>query len=113
MAAEAGWHISRYNISAKEPSTGKTLIANLLRGSCHAYSPLELFLMSALDEIDENHPAIIPLAKRGVICNFDEVAALEAASDILERLFADSLQDLVAHVPPPSSELPLPILIRC
>jgi uncharacterized protein len=81
-AAEAGWHVSRYNISAKVPETGKTVIVNLLTGSCSEYSPLELFLMSVLDEISENHPIIGLLARRGAICNFDELAAIEADSHI-------------------------------
>lgn len=81
-AAEAGWHVSRYNISAKEPETGKTVIVNLLTGSCAEYSPLELYLMSALDEISEDHPIIGLLARRGAICNFDELAAIEAESHI-------------------------------
>ena len=81
-AAEAGWHVSRYNISAKVPETGKTVIVNLLTGSCAEYSPLELFLMSALDEISENHPIIGLLARRGAICNFDELAAIEADGHI-------------------------------
>ena len=67
-AAEAGWHVSRYNISAKEPETGKTVIVNLLTGSCVEYSPLELYLMSVLDEISEDHPIIGLLARRGAFC---------------------------------------------
>ena len=81
-AAEAGWHISRYNITVKVPETGKTIIANLLRGTCFEYSPIELYLMSVLDEIDEDHAIINLLAKRGVICNYDELAAIEADSHI-------------------------------
>lgn len=84
-AAEAGWHLSRYNIRTMIPETGKTVIVNLLKGTCLEYSPIELYFMSALDEISESHPIINLLKKRGVICNYDEVAAIEAASHIIAR----------------------------
>ena len=76
-ASEAGWHVSRYNISAPLPGTNKRAIANLYRGTCAEYTPLELYLLSVLDEIDEHHPIVERLAKRGVIANFDELAVLE------------------------------------
>lgn len=73
-AGEAGWHVSRYNLSAPVPGTKKVAIANLFRGTCAEYTPIEGYLMSVLDELDEHHPIIERLAKRGVICNFDEEA---------------------------------------
>ena len=76
-AGDAGWHLSRYNLSAPVPGTRKVAIANLYRGTCAEYAPIEGYLMSVLEELDENHPIIERLAKRGVICNFDERAALE------------------------------------
>ena len=76
-AAEAGWHVSRYNLSAPVPGKKALAIANLYKGTCAEYNPIELYLMSVLDVIDENHPIIPRLAKRGVIANFDELAALE------------------------------------
>ena len=77
-AGEAGWHLSRYNLSAPVPGTKKVAIANLYRGTCAEYTPIEGYLMSVLEELDENHPIIERLAKRGVICDFDERAALES-----------------------------------
>ena len=77
-AAEAGWHISNYNLTACDPETGRTVIANLMAGSCEAYSPLELFLLNSLDRIDEHHPIVNLLSRRGLICNYDELAAFEA-----------------------------------
>ena len=77
-AGEAGWRISRYNVSAKLPDSKNAAIANLFKGTCAEYTPLELYLMSVLEELDEGHPIIERLARRGVIVNFDERAALEA-----------------------------------
>lgn len=76
-AAQAGWHVSRYNLSAPVPGKKALAIANLYKGTCAEYSPIELYLMGVLDEISENHPIIERLSKRGVIVNFDERAALE------------------------------------
>lgn len=76
-AAEAGWHVSRYNLMAKVPDSKMVAIANLYKGTCAEYSPIELYLMSVLDQISDEHPIIKRLAKRGVIVNFDERATLE------------------------------------
>ena len=76
-ASDAGWHVSRYNVSAPIADSANVAIANLFKGTCAEYSPIELYLMSVLDEIDEHHPIIERLSKRGVIANFDELAALE------------------------------------
>ena len=76
-AGEAGWHVSRYNLSAKVPGTKQVAIANLFKGNCAVYNPLELYLLSVLEELDEHHPIIERFAKRGIIVNFDERAALE------------------------------------
>ena len=76
-AGEAGWHASRYNIAAKVPGTKMTAIANLFKGNCAEYTPIELYLLSVLEELDEHHPIIERFANRGIIANFDERAALE------------------------------------
>ena len=76
-AGEAGWHVSRYNLSAPLPDSKMVAIANLFKGTCAEYNPIELYLLSVLEELDENHPIIERFAKRGVICNFDERAALD------------------------------------
>ena len=76
-AGEAGWHVSRYNITAKVPGTKMVAIANLFKGNCAEYTPIECYLLSVLEELDENHPIIPRFAKRGIICQFDERAALE------------------------------------
>ena len=76
-ASEAGWHISRYNVAARIPDSKMTAIFNTYRHTCAEYSPIELYIMSVLDEVSENHPLISRLAKRGVIANFDEREAFE------------------------------------
>lgn len=76
-AGEAGWHVSRYNLSAPVPGTKYVAIANLYRGVCAEYTPLELYLLSVLEELDEHHPIIERFARRGIIANFDERTALE------------------------------------
>lgn len=77
-ASDAGWHISRYNLSAKIPGTKNVAIANLYKGNCAEYTPIETYLLSVLDELDEKHPIIERFAQRGIIANFDERAALDA-----------------------------------
>lgn len=77
-ASEAGWHVSRYNLYAKVPGTNNIAIFNTYRSSCAEYTPMEAFVMGALDEVSANHPLIDRLAKRGVIANFDEREAHES-----------------------------------
>ena len=81
-AGEAGWHISRYNLSATNPETGRTIIANLYRGSCFEYTSLELCLLEELETLPADHPLIEVFAKRGIIVDFDEQAALETRGRI-------------------------------
>ena len=53
------------------------VVVNLLRNSCTAYAPFELAAKSMLDELPETHPLLRRLAQRGLIVNFDELAAAE------------------------------------
>ena len=76
-AVQAGWHISRYNLTAKVPDSDNTVIVNLYKGTCAVYNPAEMFLLSILDGLDEDHPIISRFADRGVIADHDERAALE------------------------------------
>ncbi len=77
-AGEAGWHISRYNLSAPLPGGGRTAVVNLYRGSCVELSMPEMYLLSVAEELDEDHPILKSFAKRGLIVRFDERAVLEA-----------------------------------
>ncbi|MBQ9042511.1 MAG: SPASM domain-containing protein [Eggerthellaceae bacterium] len=77
-AGEAGWHASRYNLVTAVPGTKNVAIANLFKGNCAEYTPIELYLLSVIEELDERHPIIGRFARRGIIANFDERAALEA-----------------------------------
>jgi len=76
-AGEAGWRVSRYNVSAKIPGKNTVAIANLFRGTCAEYNPLELFLLSELETLDEHHPIIERFAKRGIITKVDERAQID------------------------------------
>ena len=76
-AGEAGWHVSRYNLMAPIPDTKNVAIANLFKGNCAIYTPIEMYLLSVLEELDEHHPIIERFSKRGIIVKFDELAALE------------------------------------
>lgn len=77
-ASDAGWHLSRYNVWAAIPGTDKVAVANLYRGTCAEFGELEQYLLSVLDELDERNPFVERFARRGVIANFDELAALES-----------------------------------
>ena len=77
-AADDGWRLSRYNLSARLPGTDKTVIANLFRGTCGVYADLELELMQDLAGIDAENPLLSRWSGRGLIVRFDERAALEA-----------------------------------
>ncbi len=77
-AGEAGWHVSRYNIMAPVPDSDAIAIYNTFKRKCAKYNPLEMFLLSVIEELDEKHPAIERFAKRGIIANFDEREAHEA-----------------------------------
>ncbi len=79
-AAEAGWHVSRYNLYLPLKEEKKMAIVNLYKANCAVYSSLEYYLLTVLDELDENHPVIGRFAKRGIIANFDELAALQAGT---------------------------------
>ena len=76
-AGEVGWHVSRYNLMAEVPDSKYVAIANLFKGNCAEYSPIEMYLLSVIEELDEHHPIIERFARRGVIANFDERAALD------------------------------------
>ena len=47
-AVEAGWRESRYNVRATVPGTHKTMVANLFKGTCAAYTPIELEVEAAI-----------------------------------------------------------------
>jgi len=77
-AAEAGWRVSRYLLSAKIPDSKNVAIYNTFKRTCGEYTPFDLYVMSALDEVPESNPFIERLARGGLIVRFDEREALEA-----------------------------------
>ena len=76
-AAEEGWRISRYNLTAKLPGTNQTVIANLYQGTCGVFADLELELMQDLADLDAQNPLVERWSNRGLIVRFDERAALD------------------------------------
>ncbi|MBQ8964584.1 MAG: radical SAM protein [Clostridia bacterium] len=81
-AGEVGWHVSRYNLAARIPDSDKIAVANLFRGTCGAYTPIEMFLLDEVETLDENHPILGRFSERGLIVNFDELEALSAKGRI-------------------------------
>ena len=78
---EAGWHKSAYNLISKIPGTDKIGIANIYRGSFVVCTPGEVFLLSEIESLPEDHPIVEVFKKRGLIVNFDEREKLIGVSD--------------------------------
>ena len=76
-AGEAGWHASRYNVMASIPDTNMVAIYNTYKRTCGEYTPIEMFLLSELDELNEDHPILERFSRRGIIANYDEREAHE------------------------------------
>ncbi len=77
-AAEAGYHVSDYLISAKIPDENLFAIVSLYKGSCAALRFSDILMLSALDRLRTDSPVFQRFVKLGFIVNFDERAALEA-----------------------------------
>ena len=75
-AGEAGWRLSRYNLTAAVPGTDKTAVANLFKANCVIYGPEELYLLSEAENLPEDHPILGQFRMHGLIVNFDEQEAL-------------------------------------
>ncbi len=52
-AAEAGWHVSRYNVAVQASDSKAMIVYNTYRRTRAEYSPMELYAMGALDELAE------------------------------------------------------------
>ena len=76
-AGEAGWHVSRYKLSAPVPGSQDVMILSLMKGVIARYSLPEQYLLSVLEDLPEDHPVIERFAERGIAVNYDEYAALE------------------------------------
>ena len=77
-ASEGGWHLSRYNISAKHPENKGFIIVNLMKGTCITLDLPDMIPLNALDTLSEDSPVLERYKKAGLIVNFDERAMLEA-----------------------------------
>lgn len=76
---EAGWRPSRYLIYAQIPDRESYVMMNLYQGSFVVLSKEEAWLLSIVEELAEDHPALEKLKKYGLIVNFDEREALNVA----------------------------------
>ncbi len=76
-AGEAGWHVSRYLIWATVPGARGVAVANLFNGTCGICSPIEWALLAEADDLPRDHPFVARFARRGLMVNFDERAALQ------------------------------------
>ncbi len=77
-AREAGWHLSRYNISSRLRETGETVVVNLFSQRMLKCSAAEAFLLEAAEELNEDHPILPRFKMNGFLVNFDEKAALDS-----------------------------------
>ncbi len=66
-AGEAGWRLSRYNLTAVVPGTDKTAVANLFRANCVVYGPEEMYLLSEAENLPEDHPILGQFRIHGLI----------------------------------------------
>ena len=79
------WRASKYNLFAKIPGTDKIAGVNLYKGICGEYTPPEMYLLSEIENLPEDHPIIERFIKRGLITNHDEREALIAAGRLSSR----------------------------
>ena len=77
-AAEAGYHVSDFLISAKIPDENLFAIVSLYKGSCAVLRFSDILMLSAPDRLRTDSPVFQRFVKLGFIVNFDERAALEA-----------------------------------
>ena len=89
-AAEAGWHLSRYTLSARIPDTDRVVIANLFQGSLVVFGPEDLYLLSVAETLPENHPILPRFRRWGLLVDFDEREAL-AEMGRKDRTSADTV----------------------
>jgi uncharacterized protein len=75
-AGEAGWRLSRYNLTADIPGTDRTAVANLYKANCVVFGPEELYLLSEAENLPEDHPILGQFRMRGLIVDFDERESL-------------------------------------
>lgn len=75
-AGEAGWRLSRYNLTADIPGMDRTAVANLYKANCVVFGPEELYLLSEAENLPEDHPILGQFRMRGLIVDFDERESL-------------------------------------
>jgi uncharacterized protein len=60
---------------AKVPDSNMVAVYNTYQRNCAEYTPIETYLLSVVEELDEHHPIIERFARRGIIANYDELEA--------------------------------------
>ncbi|MBR6089367.1 MAG: radical SAM protein [Anaerolineaceae bacterium] len=77
-AAEAGYHVSDFLISAKVPDEKLFAVISLFKGSCAALRFSDILMLSAPNRLPTDSSVFQRFVKLGFLVNFDERAALEA-----------------------------------
>ncbi len=75
---EAGLHLSKYFVYTKVPEGDGFIALDLFQGSFVVLTPTEMYLLSIVEELDVNHPALERFKKFGLVVDFDQRAALNA-----------------------------------
>ncbi len=75
---EAGLHLSEYFVYTKVPKEDGFIALDLFQGSFVVLTPTEMYLLSIVDELDINHPALERFKKFGLVVDFNQKASLDA-----------------------------------
>ena len=79
------WKASKYNLFARVPGTDKIAGVNLYKGILSEYSLPEMYLLSEIENLPEDHPIIERFRDKGLITNHDEKAALITGGRLSSR----------------------------
>ena len=90
------WHLSKYFVYAKIPEGNGYAALDLFQGSFVVLTSVELFLLSQVETLDPDHPAMEKFRKFGLVVDFDQFAALNA----LGRISCGHLQDVSLTICP-------------
>ena len=77
-AAQAGYHLSKYNIFSNLKNENLIACANLLRGTYSEISPSDLMRLYHLETIDSNDPVLKAYESQGIVANYDETEYIKS-----------------------------------